>query len=109
QDSNGNALTDRSIVWSTSNSRIVTVQSSGYTATIKAVGGGGANIQATSEGKLSSPLPIFVTAPCCDIGAGAPTPAIQQAFQDAVTRNKLTLRLPVPTAVRRVGNGYMQD
>lgn len=108
-DPNGNPLTDRTVVWSTSNSRIVTVQGSGYTASVKAVGGGGANIQATSEGKVSSPLSIFVTAPCCDIGAGAPTPAIQQAFQDAVTRNKLSLRLPVPTAVRRAGTGYVQD
>ena len=108
-DPNGSALTDRTISWSTSNSRVVSIQPSGATVTIKAVGGGSAIITATSEGKTSPPIAVFVIAPCCDIGEGAPTPAVQQAFQDAVTRNRVKLQLPAATPVHRLGNGYSQD
>jgi uncharacterized protein (TIGR03437 family) len=108
-DSSGNILTDRAIVWSTSNSRVVTIQSSGASATLKAVGGGSASITATSEGKLSVPLPVLVTSACCDIGEGSPTPAIQQEFRDAVSRNHLNLTLPIPTPAVRAGAGFVQD
>ncbi len=108
-DANGVPLTDRTIAWSTSNSRVVSLQPSGATVTLKAVAGGAATITATSEGKSSGPISVFVSASCCGIGEGAPTPAIQQQFQDAVARNKLTLHLPIPTPVSRVGNGYLQN
>jgi len=108
-DSSGNILTDRTIIWSTSNSRVVTVTSSGASATLKAVGGGSANITATSEGKLSVPLPVLVTSACCDVGEGSPTPAIQQQFRDAVARNHLNLALPISTPAIRIGTGFVQD
>jgi len=108
-DSSGNILTDRTIIWSTSNSRVITIQSSGASATIKAVGGGSASITATSEGKLSLPLPVLVTSSCCDIGEGSPTPAIQQQFRDAVARNRLNLSFPISTPALRVGVGFVQD
>jgi uncharacterized protein (TIGR03437 family) len=108
-DPNGNPLSDRTISWSTSNSRVVSIQPSGATVTIKAVGGGSATITASSEAKSSLPIGVFVAAPCCDLGEGAPTPAIQQAFQDAIARNRVKLQLPAPGPVQRLGNGYVQD
>jgi uncharacterized protein (TIGR03437 family) len=105
---NGAELTDRTIVWTTSNGRVATVTSSGNTATIKAVGGGTATVTATSEGKTAS-LTIFVTAPCCAVGEGAPSSVVSQTFQDAVTRNRLNLRLPAADPVRRLGAGYVQE
>ena len=108
-DPKGNALTDRLVVWSTSNSRILALQQTGTTVTAKAIGGGSATLTASSEGKLSLPLTVIVSAPCCGLGEGAPTPAVQQAFQDAVTRNKLSLQLPTARPVQRSGKGYVQE
>jgi uncharacterized protein (TIGR03437 family) len=105
---NGSELTDRAMVWTTSNGRVATVAANGGTATIKAVGGGSVTIRASSEGKTAS-LTIFVTAPCCGIGEGAPSGSVTQAFQDAVTRNRLNLRLPAADPVRRLGPGYVQE
>ena len=87
----------------------VTVQSSGLIATLKAVGGGTANITATSEGKVSAAIQVIVSSTCCSVGEGAPTSAVQQALQDAVARNRLTLQLPGGERVRRVGAGYVQE
>jgi len=106
---NGTQLTDRAVNWSTSNGRVVSLQVSGNSVILKAVGGGVAVIQATSEGKNSLPITVVVAAPCCQVGEGAPNASIQQAFEDAVTRNRLSLRLPTPAAVRRAGNGYLQE
>jgi uncharacterized protein (TIGR03437 family) len=44
---------------------------------------------------------------CCRIGQGAPTLAIQAAFQDAVSRNGLNLQ--AASGVTRMGNGYAQQ
>ena len=104
----GTELTDRQIVWTTSNGRVATVTATAGTATITAVGGGSATIGASSEGKTIA-LSLFVTAPCCGVGEGAPSGAIAQAFQDAVTRNRLKLRLPAQNPVRRLGGGYVQE
>ncbi|MCC6391596.1 MAG: hypothetical protein IT167_13425, partial [Bryobacterales bacterium] len=82
----GGDLLDRDVTWVTSNGRVVSITPNGHNATLRAVGGGTAVITAVSEGKLSPALTIFVAAPCCQIGEGAPTFAIQQAFQDAVNR-----------------------
>jgi len=106
---NGIALTDRTVGWSTSNGRVVQIQASGYNATLKAVGAGTAVVTVSAEGKTSSPLTVSVTAPCCQVGEGAPTAAIQQAFQDAVTRDKLNVQLPAASPVMRVGSGYVQQ
>lgn len=106
---NGTELSDRVVNWTTSNGRVVTLTVSGNSATLKAVGGGIAVVQATSEGKVSRAITVIVTAPCCQVGEGAPTAAIQQTFEDAVARHRLSLQLPTPNAVRRVGSGYLQE
>ncbi len=106
---NGQVLTDRQVSWVTSNGRVISIQPDGLTATLRAVGGGSAIINAVSDGKASASLNIFVAAPCCQIGEGAPTAAIQQAFQDTVTRFRLNIKLPAPNPVRRIGGGYVQE
>jgi uncharacterized protein (TIGR03437 family) len=108
-DTAGVAATGRSVTWATSNSSAVTVTPNGYSATLKGVGSGLANITATSEGLVSKSLVVTAVEPCCQIGQGAPTAAIQGAFQAAVTRNNLTVLIPAATAVRRLGTGYVQD
>lgn len=106
---NGDELLDRPIAWTTTNGRVVSIQASGASATLRAVGGGVATIAATADGRISSPIQIFVQTTCCQVGEGAPSAAATQAFQDAVTRNRLVLQLPGRNPVRRVGNGYMQE
>ncbi len=106
---NGAVLEGRAIAWVSTNSRVLTVEPSGATVTLKAVGGGAANITAVSEGRSSRALTFFVTAPCCQIGEGAPNPTIQQSFVDAVTRTRLSVRLPSPSPVRRAGGGFIQE
>jgi len=108
----GENVTDRDVSWTTSNNRVVTVQvtpGSTNQVTLRAVGGGSATVTATSEGRTSLPLTVFVSAPCCQVGEGAPTSALTQTFLDAVARNRLAVRLPTPNAVRRAGNGYIQE
>ncbi|MBI3682396.1 MAG: hypothetical protein HY235_18610 [Acidobacteria bacterium] len=105
----GDELTDRDVAWITSNSRVVSIQPGGRTATLRAVSGGTAIITAVSEGKLSPSLTIFVAAPCCQIGEGAPTTAMQQSFQDAATRFRISVKLPAANPVRRAGQGYVQE
>ena len=107
-DALGNALTDRAVVWSTSNSRVVSIQATGQTAILKALAGGVATITVSAEGKSSIALSILVSAPCCGLGEGAPTPAIQQSFQDAITRNRISVQLPIPGPVQRAAGGYVQ-
>ena len=99
--------TGRVVSWSTTNSRVVTVQASNETAVLKAVGGGSASVSASSEGVVSPRINIVVTAPCCQVGEGAPA-AVQQSFQDALTRNKLSVVYPAAAPAQRVGNGYVQ-
>jgi uncharacterized protein (TIGR03437 family) len=103
-----NVVTDRTLSWSTSNGNAVTILSSGNTATLKAVGAGSARIQATVAGTTSTPIYVTVIGQCCAIGAGAPTPALTQAFQAAVARNNLSVLLPNPTPVAQSGGGYIQ-
>ncbi len=105
----GEALLDRAVSWVTTNGRVITIQANGRTATLKAVGGGVATVTAVSEGKISAAIAVSVTAPCCQIGEGAPSTASAQAFADAVSRNRLTLQLPGPSPVKRVGTGYQQE
>jgi uncharacterized protein (TIGR03437 family) len=105
----GGTLTDRTVAWNTSNGRVAQIQANGFTATIRAVGAGSAVITATAEGKTSAALNVSVTAICCQIGEGAPTASIRQAFQDAVTRNRLSVQLPAAFPAARTGNGYAQQ
>jgi uncharacterized protein with LGFP repeats len=106
---NGAALSDRSYIWTTSDSRVASLDANGAIAIVKGTGDGTAQVRAISEGKASAPLIVLVTAPCCRIGEGAPNELIRQAFQDAVTRNKLVLRIPTQGPVRRLGDGYVQE
>ncbi len=106
---NGDELTGRSLTFVTSNSRVIGVQQTGSSALLRAVGGGFANVTAVSEGKISPPITFFVTAPCCQIGEGAPSAASQQIFQDAVARSRIAVRLPAPSPVRRAGGGLVQE
>ncbi len=107
--SNGDLITDRVLNWTTTNGRVVTILTDGYTATLKAVGGGVAQINATSEGALSQQITVFVSAPCCQVGEGAPSTTVSQNFVDSVSRNKLNLKLPTAAPVRRSGLGYLQE
>jgi uncharacterized protein (TIGR03437 family) len=105
----GILLSDRTVIWNTSNGSVAQIaSSSGLTATIKGVGGGVATITATSGGKTSGSLTVTVIAPCCQIGEGAPA-ALQSAFQSAVLRNKLSIALPAASPALRIGNGYVQQ
>ncbi len=107
-DSNNNLLTDRVVSWNTSSGQVVQILASGLTATLKAVGSGTATVTVGAEGKTSPILTITVAGICCQIGEGSPTAQIQQAFRDAVTRNKLAVEIPAATAVQRLGAGYVQ-
>lgn len=107
--SNGALLEGRAVTWLSSNTRILVVGSSGTEVDLRAVGGGSATITAVSEGKSSRVMTFFVNAPCCQVGEGAPTAVLQQSFTDAVTRNRLNLRLPSQSPVRRVAAGYVQE
>jgi uncharacterized protein (TIGR03437 family) len=109
QTANGDRVTDREVFWTTSNGRVATVSSSGLRATVRAVGGGTAQITATSEGRSSRPISVFVSSQCCQIGEGAPNQSISQTFLDSIQRNRLSLRLPTPSAVRRLGAGFLQE
>ena len=108
-DSAGNRLDDRTVNWATTNGRVASIEGTGLSVMVKGAGAGSATITATSEGIRSSGVTVYVTAPCCDIGEGAPTPAVQQAFVDAVTRNRLSIKVPGPDPVRRTGAGYTQS
>jgi uncharacterized protein (TIGR03437 family) len=109
QAANGEVLSDRVISWTTTNGRVVSIQASGRSAVIKAIGGGVATVTAVSEGKISPGVNISVQTPCCAIGEGAPTAAAGQSFADAVARNRLNLQLPAALPVRRSGAGYFQE
>jgi uncharacterized protein (TIGR03437 family) len=103
----GSALTDRAVSWVTTNSRVISVQAGGLTAVLTAAGAGAASVTAASEGVASSKLNFVVISPCCQVGDGS-TPAVEQGFNDALTRNKILVLIPVANPASRVGNGYVQ-
>jgi uncharacterized protein (TIGR03437 family) len=103
----GQALTDRAVSWATTNSRVISITPSGNQVSVKATGAGAASLTAASEGVASPKLNFIVIAPCCQVGDGS-TPTVQQSFQDALTRNKITVVTPVSSPAVRVGNGYVQ-
>jgi uncharacterized protein (TIGR03437 family) len=108
-DTLGVQLSNRAVIWNTSNGNVAQIaSSSGLTATVKAVGGGVATITATAGGKTSAALSVTVIAPCCQIGEGAPA-SFASAFQSAVLRDKLSIALPAASPALRVGKGYVQQ
>lgn len=108
-DAQGNELTGRTVNWTTSNSRIVSIEASGARATLKAIGAGVATVLAISEGRRSEPVTISVASQCCEPGEGAPTPTISQAIQETIRRNRLAVRLPAGAPVLRMGAGHYQE
>src|SRR5207244_3547092 len=101
------ALPDRPVSWSTTNSRVISIEATGRSAVLHAGGGGVATVTATSEGIVSPKLNFLVVAPCCQVGDGAPA-TVQRSFQDALTRNRISVQLPVAGPAVRVGSGYLQ-
>lgn len=106
-DTSGAVVTDRVVSWTSNNGGVVSIQSNGASATVTAIAAGTANVLAVSQGVQSSKLAVVVTAPCCQIGEGAPT-SVQQAFQTALSRNQLTAPAATPAPATRVGSGYEQ-
>jgi len=103
----GEMAPDRPVSWTTTNGQALSIQASGATAVITAIGAGAAAVQANSQGVASTKVNFIVISPCCSIGAGAPA-NVQQAFRDALTRNKLSVSTPLPSPAARVGAGYVQ-
>src|SRR5262249_51642985 len=103
----GDAAPDRAVSWSSTNGKVVSIQATGGTAVITAIGAGAASVQAASQGVSSGKATFIVISPCCQVGEGAPA-AVQQAFQDALTRNRITVQSPLAEAAARVGSGYVQ-
>ena len=104
----GAALTDRPVSWSTTNGRVAAIAAAtNGSAVVKAVGAGSASLTAVSEGVSSQKVNLIVISPCCQVGDGAPS-AVQQSFQAALTRNKISVQLPIPGPAERVGSGYIQ-
>ena len=108
-DALGDQLTNLPISWSTTNGLVISIQpqTGSQSAVLTAVGGGSANVTASSGGFTSTPISFVVTAPCCQVGDGAPL-AVQQAFQSALARNKITVQMPVQSPATRSGAGYIQ-
>jgi uncharacterized protein with LGFP repeats len=103
----GTPLTGRQISWVTSNGKVISIQANGNTATITAAGSGAASVQAVSQGVSSPKANFVVTAPCCQVGDGAPA-TVQQSFLDALARNRIPVQVPVQAPASRVSNGYVQ-
>jgi uncharacterized protein (TIGR03437 family) len=109
QTSAGELVDDREVFWTTSNGLVASVTGSGPRVTLRALRGGTVVVRATSEGRTSQSLTVFITGICCALGEGAPTQTIAQTFADAAQRNRLALRSPLASPVRRLGAGYMQE
>ena len=107
-DTRGLPVTGRALSWTSTNGAVASIQGMGDTAIVKAVGGGAANVYVTGEGLTSVPLSIRVAGVCCAVGEGAPSAASQQAFQAAVSRNSITVKLPATSPATRTGAGYAQ-
>ncbi len=105
----GIAVSGRPVTWTSSNTKVVQVQGTGTSVVLYAVGTGSATVTASAEGQ-SALLNVTVSSSyCCAIGQGSPTTAIQQAFQDAVSRDGLSVAIPTASGVTRIGAGYVQQ
>ncbi len=109
QTAAGELVEDREVFWTSSNGLVASVTGSGPRVTLRALRGGTVVVRATSEGRTSQSLTVFITGICCALGEGAPTQAIAQTFADAAQRNRLALRSPLASPVRRLGAGYVQE
>ena len=73
-DASGNVLTGRVVSWSSSNTSVATVSSSGV---VTAVGAGTANIVATSESKIGSAVVTVSVVPVSTVSVALGTSSIQ--------------------------------
>jgi uncharacterized protein (TIGR03437 family) len=103
----GEAAPDRPVSWSSTNGKVVSIQATGGSAVVTAIGAGSASVQAASQGISSGKVSFIVISPCCRVGDGAPA-SVQQAFQDALLRNRIAVQTPLPSPAERVGGGYVQ-
>ncbi len=108
-DGLGNEVTNRPVVWSSSNRSVIQIDANGATATLRAVGPGFASVVCFVDGISSGTLRITVTSSCCQVGEGAPNFVVRQALLDALARNNITPSLPADNPVRRLGAGYTQE
>ena len=108
-DAKGDQLTNLAVSWSSTNGQVISIQAQAgsQSAVLTAVGAGSARVTAASGGFTSGPISFIVTAPCCQVGDGAPA-AVQSAFLNALARNKITVQTPVASPASRVGAGYIQ-
>ena len=105
----GIAVAGRPVVWSSSNTKVVQIQGSGTSVVLYGVASGSATVTASAEGKSGALNVVVTSSYCCSIGQGAPTTAVLQAFQDAVSRDQLNIVLPAASGVTRLGAGYVQQ
>src|ERR1700678_1665108 len=90
---NGTALSNRPVVWVSSNAAVVQIDGSGPSVTLVALTYGTASVTATAEGQTSPALVVSVTTSfCCQIGQGAPTPAVREGFQRHHPRDGLLMQ-----------------
>src|SRR5438128_855806 len=75
QDANGAALSGRTVSWSSSNTSVATVSSSGL---VSGVTPGSATITATSEGKSGTSSITVTNIPVATVSVSPPTASIQQ-------------------------------
>ncbi len=107
-DTRNNTITNRAFTWSTANGSVASVTGNGASAAVRGLASGTANIYVSAEGRTSPPFSVTVKGVCCNIGEGAPTQQVTQAFQAAAARNKLMVTLPGASGVTRAGPGYIQ-
>jgi uncharacterized protein YjdB len=87
-DANGNTLTGRTITWSSSNTAVATVSSSGL---VMGVAAGSANIIATSEGKTGQ-APITIVAATVPVASVSVSLAASSIAPNATTQATATTR-----------------
>src|SRR5207253_4220921 len=75
KDVNGNTLSGRTVTWSSSNTSVATVSSSGL---VSGVTPGSATITATSEGKSGTSFITVTNIPVATVSVSPPTASIQQ-------------------------------
>src|SRR2546427_2329776 len=73
KDSAGSTLAGRTVAWTSGNSSVATVSSSGL---VTAVAAGSATITATSEGKSSTAAITVTTAPVASVTVPPPTASV---------------------------------
>src|SRR5207248_370870 len=75
RDANGAALSGRAVTWSSSNTSVATVSTSGL---VSGVTPGSATITATSEGKSGTSSVTVTEVPVATVAVSPPTASIQQ-------------------------------